>query len=449
MLRSLFVITLLGAGFIGSLWSRHIALLTYVWIALFRPVEWIWWDISAMRPSLLAGWLLLLPCLISGQFPNASHPLTVGMWLFTGAVFVAQLTSYVAGSWASVDQFVRLALVCGLAVTLLNTRQRVAHYVAVLGGSIAFFSAKGGVVSMMNGGVAFGGQAGSFVDNNGYALAVAMAIPLMAAASSNLRFGHPLVDQVAKWGFKAAIPLSVFAIIGTMSRGGLVALGAVSLVFALLQRRPVLWSAGIVLAGFLAYRYAPMPEGYLERIETIQTYQEEGDQSAISRLHFWRVAEVMARANPLGVGLRQFDRAYDDYDFLNGGYGRRRSVHSSHFQVLAELGYFGIAVWVALLGYGLAICVKVRYRATRAPWLSPEERRFYVTTAPAFAASLIAFIVGGSFIALANNDLTWMTFAGIAAMQRTFVAQKVVAAPVSLPVSQRAAPVRPRRKAIA
>ena len=449
MLRSLFIISLLGAGFVGSLWSRHVALLTYAFIALFRPVEWIWWDISVIRPSLLAGWLLLLPSLISGQFPNASHPLTVGMWLFTGAVFVAQLSSYVAGNWAVVDQFVRLALVCGLAVTLLNTRQRVAHYVAVLGGSIAFFSGKGGVVSMMSGGVEFGGQAGSFVDNNGYALAVAMAIPLMAAASSNLRFGHQLIDQVAKWGFKAAIPLSVFAIIGTMSRGGVVALAALSLVFALLQRRPVLWSACIVLAWFLAYRYAPMPEGYLERVETIQTYQEEGDMSAIGRLHFWRVAEGMARANPLGVGLRRFDRAYDDYDFLGGAYGRRRSVHSSHFQVLAELGYFGFVVWSALFGYAMAVCVKVRYRAARAPWLSLEERRFYVSMATAFAASLFAFLAGGSFIALANNDLTWLTFAGIAAMHRIFVAQQVVPAPVSVPVLQRAAPVKPRRKAIA
>jgi putative inorganic carbon (HCO3(-)) transporter len=300
-------------------------------------------------------------------------------------------------------------------------------------------------VSMVGGGVEFAsGQAGSFMDNNGYALAVAMAIPLMAAASFTLRFGNAL-DRVVKWGFLTAIPLSIFAIIGTMSRGGLVAVGALAVVFALLQRRPILWSAGIVLAGFLLFRFAPMPEGYLERVETIQTYEEEGDASAISRLHFWRVAVDVARANPLGVGLRRFERAYDDYDFLNGAYGVRRSVHSSHFQVLAELGYIGLAAWVALFAYALAICVQIRFRATRVIGFSVEDRRFYVSMATALAASLVAFIVGGAFVALANNDLTWLTFAGIAGLHRTFVAQRKLLVPVKAPELPRVAPVRPRR----
>jgi O-antigen ligase len=216
-------------------------------------------------------------------------------------------------------------------------------------------------------------------------------------------------------------------------------------VFAFLQRRPAIWLVGLVVAGQLTYRYAPMPEGYLDRIETIQTYEEVGDNSAIGRFHFWEVAQAMAQSNPLGVGLRRFDRAYDDYDFSGGQHGGRRSVHSSHFQVLAEVGYLGAAIWIAMFGYAMATCLRIRYRAGRASHLTPDDRRFYVAISTGFAASMVAFIVGGAFIALAINDLTWMTFAGVAAMHQRFMAERAVPV-VERPVAfTAAAPVKPRR----
>jgi putative inorganic carbon (HCO3(-)) transporter len=449
MLRALFVLSLLGAGFAGSLWSRHVALLTYIWIALFRPFQWIYLDLNALRPSLLAGLLLLIPCLVTGQFPNVLHPLSILMWLFTGTVIVAQLTSTIPGDWAWVDQFVRLVVVSSLAVTLLNTRDRLMHYIAVIAGSIAFFSAKAGIAAIIGGGVRFSaGQAGSFVDNNGYALAISMSMPLMAAAAAVLRLGTPL-DRAIRAGFLIAIPLSVLTVIGTMSRSGLLAVGTLALAWALLYRRPVLATASVVLAALLTYNFAPMPEGYLERMETIQTYDEIGEVSALSRLHFWRVAVDMASENPLGVGLRKFDTAYDRYDTLHGTYGRRRSVHSSHFQALAEMGYLGFALWVCLFGYAVAACLHVRFAAARLAGLDAADRRFYITVATAFVVSMAAFVVGGAFIALANNDLTWLTFAGVAALQRQFLAQRASLTAPTRAATVQVAAVVPRRAAIA
>jgi putative inorganic carbon (HCO3(-)) transporter len=447
MLRATFVLTLVAAGFAGALWSRHVALLTYVWMALFRPFEWIYTDFQFLRPSLLAGLLLLVPCLMTGVLPNFTHPLTLLTGLFTATIFVAQLSSPYAGDWVWVDQFTRLTVVVCLAVSILNTRERLMQYVAVLAGSLAFFSAKGGIVSTLGGGVRFSGQAGSFIDNNGYALAVNMAIPLMAAVTAAGYAALPF-RTVARVGFALAIPLSVFSVIGTMSRGGLVALAALAVVFALLQRRPVLWSLGVVLAGLLTFKFAPMPEGYLERVETISTFEEVGEVSALSRLHFWRVATRIASDRPFGVGLRRFDRAYDDYDFLQGGFGRGRSVHSSHFQVLAETGYLGFALWVALFSYALVACIRVRYAAARASWLDADERAYFRVFATALAASMVAFLAGGAFIALANNDLTWLTFGAVAAMQRQFVARRIGISTPKLP-TPKVATVIPRRAAIA
>jgi len=41
-----------------------------------------------------------------------------------------------------------------------------------------------------------------------------------------------------------------------------------------------------------------------------------------------------------------------------------------------------------------------------------------VTAANGLSASMMAFLVGGSFIALALNDVTWLTFAFLAALDR-------------------------------
>jgi putative inorganic carbon (hco3(-)) transporter len=449
-MRSIAILIVIVLGLGGALISRHVGLLTYVWFSLFRPVEWVWWDLSSLRLSLVAGIVFLIPSLATGVFPNFSHPLSIMSWLFMGLVLIAQFTTYIPTDWSWVDQFARLLIVSGLGVTLLTTKERLSQLVAVMAGSFAFYSAKAGLVSLMGGGVQFSeGQAGAFVDNNGYALAVNMAIPLMAASAATLYVPFPGIKYIRQ-GFLIAIPLSVITVIGTMSRAGLLALGALAIALALLQRRPLLWTSGIAITGLLIFNFAPMPEGYLDRMNTIQTYDQVGEMSALGRLHFWRIALVMVEDNPLGVGLRNYDAAYDDYDDSGGAFGSGRSVHNSHLQVLAEEGYLGFLLWLVMFAYAIATCLRIRFAATALQGLSAENRTFYVSMATAFAASMFAFMVGGSFIASANNEVTWLTFGVTAALHRMYKAEALALQPARVE-TDRAVPVlpRPRRKAIA
>jgi hypothetical protein len=92
--------------------------------------------------------------------------------------------------------------------------------------------------------------------------------------------------------------------------------------------------------------------------------------------------------------------------------------------VLAELGYPGAAVWATLLLCSMLVGWRIRARAW-APELSPEAQNFVFTCANGLMVSMAAFMVGGSFLALALNDLTWLTFALLAALDRW--SQKAVA----------------------
>jgi putative inorganic carbon (hco3(-)) transporter len=420
MLRTIFVLVILAGGMIAAFFSRFAALLLYLWFALFRPQEFLWFDISAYRLSLVVGLLLVVPCFLTGIWPNATSPLSIGSILFLLSGLVAQSGAFNSEiGWAWIDYLARLILVCLLAVTLINTQKRFLWAIAVISGSFGLLSAKAGLASLAGGGLQYAaGLAGAFIDNNGYALGIAMILPLLIATGQNLHDSHP-AERWLKYGFYIAAPLSAFAIISTFSRAGFLALAAGSVILIFLQKRGtgILIALGIILA--IAFPFIPIPEGYLDRVQTIGTYDEVHDTSAISRFHFWRVATNMALDHPLGVGLKNFESAYDQYDFLGGFFGQGRSVHSSHFQVLAEMGFPGAIIWTAMFAYAFNITFKIRNRSQKSS-LSPENQHFFYTCSNALIASMIAFIIGGAFIALALNDLTWLTFALITSLDRLF-----------------------------
>jgi putative inorganic carbon (HCO3(-)) transporter len=413
MLRTLVVVAILGAGSVAALRSRFAALLLYWWFALFRPQEWVWWDISSLRPSLMLGLLLVVPSLLTGVFPNLTHPLSMGALAFLLSAVLAQTNAVSpAISWPWIDYLFRLVLISLIGTTLIDTTKRFKLTLVVIAGSFGFHAAKAGLASIIAGGVRFGeGLGGAFTDNNGYALGIAMITPLLLASAQN---SHRRWMRAA---FYASVPLAAVAALSTFSRGGFLGLTAASIVYALLQRRRLLGLAGVAIVALPIVFFMSREDGYFDRLKTIQTYEEAKDDSALSRLHFWNVAVDMASDNPLGVGLFSYQQAYDRYDFLHGQYGYSRSVHSSHFQVLAETGLPGTTIYLALFAYAYYCAFRVRRRAAREE-LDADTRRLFLTAANALIASMTAFLVGGAFIALALNDLTWLSFGLVAVLDR-------------------------------
>jgi probable O-glycosylation ligase (exosortase A-associated) len=418
LLRSIAFIVLMTAGTIAAVLNRFAALLVYLWFALFRPQEWVWTDITNLHLSFVLGAILVVPSLLGGIFPNLSHPLSIGAVLFLLTGLLAQTSAVRPDiAWEWIDYLARLILVSLLLVTMVSTRRRFVLTVTVIAASLGYHSAKAGLATVLGGGVRFAaGFAGAFGDNNGYALAVVMILPFLLAAGQNAVSELP-GGRWVRWAFLVSVPFSALTVISTFSRGGFVALAASVVVFILLQRRRTAIAIAAAVVSLIVIPLVPVPEGYLARITTIRTYESIEEDSALSRLHFWNVAMAMARDKPLGVGLRNFESAYDYYDFLNGRYGHERSVHSSHFQALAETGYLGFAIWGTLFLVALWTVLRIRARAQHAA-LSPADRHFLFTMANALAVSMCGFVVGGSFIAGMLNDVTWLTFALVAALDR-------------------------------
>ena len=463
MLRSLLVLAVLVPGLFAALMDGYAGLLMYLWFALFRPQDWLWIDITSLRLSMVLGIVMLGRSLLSGFVPNITHPLTLGIALMVCSSVITQ-TSAVRPDigWIWIDFFVRLALSCTMLVALARDARRLYGVLAVICLSLGFHATKAGLAFLLTGGgTRFDdGLSGAFVDNNGYALGTVMILPMLLVTAQNIElvYNGRYVNWVRR-GLYATVPLCVFTVLGTYSRGGFLAFSAALLTFIMLQRRRFTALAGLIAFFTLLLAVVPLPQQYVDRLSTIRTFNEKtsdddpegAKESAKSRTHFWQVGIVMAMNKPLGVGIKQYEAAYDRFDFLHGRYGHKRAIHSAHLQVLAELGFFGAFLWVLMFAWAYFSCMRVRGRAADER-LRPEHRRFLLTAANGLIASMAGFIIGGSFLSLAYNELTWLTFAMVAALDRLSVqlrhepvSEPATVAVPEVPLAFRAVPSYARR----
>lgn len=410
MIRTTIVLICSVFGLGAAFYSRFGALMFYMWIAFFRPQEWSWFDITALRLSAVALFLTVVPSVLTSRLPTLTHPLTFGTVVFVvSAAFAHQFAVNVPLSWYWLTSLMVLATVVCFLVTLTDTPEKFVALVGIVTGSFAFFTAKAGLVSLMRGGSRFSdGLYGAFSDNNAYAVGACMIICPLLFVAQNVPW------KSVRYGLWAAVPLTALTVISTFSRAGFLALVVSGGVYVLLQRRRSLVIVLCLLVTPVVVAVAPVPEGYFDRIQTIQTYEEVNETSALSRLYFWEVALNMAADYPLGIGPWQFQDRYDEYDTLQL-YGPRRAVHNSFLQALTETGWMGGVTFVLLFVSSVFTLIRLRRDAMSAR-LASDARKFQLGAANALLASTVAFLVGGNFLSMAYNDLTWVTFGLVAAL---------------------------------
>jgi O-antigen ligase len=202
---------------------------------------------------------------------------------------------------------------------------------------------------------------------------------------------------------------TIFNIVSLESRGSGIAVFCGLILLFILNEKWLKKSLLIIPLLAISIPFIPLPDGYHERIASAFVKKEDLDASAASRPHFWDTATRMSSAYPMGVGPACYREYYDIFDELRGQYGHARDVHSSHFQVLAEMGYLGIVIWLFLFLATYTRLFKLR-NIVKQQTKNIENPILYIQLCNAIICSTTVYVIGGSLYALAFNDLIWLNF---------------------------------------
>lgn len=416
MLRTIFVFGIILVGTVYAIQGPFYGLLFYLWYAYFRPDYWLWDPsvIASLNLSLVIGAAVLVMSLSAiGRFRLTRLVVLILLFLAQSVVSLLHSEHY-ASSLPYWDDFIKVMVITILITFLVSDRKRFRMVFMVIAFSLGLEAAKQGWAQMiLNPGATNANTNPMLGDNNGVAVGMMMLIPILVAlAQTSTKRWERFVHRFFIIGV-------FYRGISTYSRGGFLTAGAIGLISFWRSKHKLRALIGIaVLAGIV---WTVMPTAYWNRMDTLQNSQDEQDASARGRLFFWQVATAMAKAKPLtGVGFNGFEASFTSYDSSSGAWGDARAVHSAWFGVLAEMGYPGLFLFVAIILATLHTCRRVRRTAGGRSDLADLH-----SYAIALQTSFIAYIVGMTFLDGQYLEMFWHFVGLTVALERITAAALV------------------------
>jgi len=294
-------------------------------------------------------------------------------------------------------EYGKIIVIALFTTGLVQTRDRLRLLLWVIAISFAFYGFKSGLMGILSGGslVIQRGPGGMLKDNNDFALALGMGIPML------WMIGRSEKRLLLRRSLIACVPLTMITILLTHSRGGFLAMAVGILVLVYRSRNRIAGFSLIALmavAGVLA-----APTGVKERLSSISKYEE--DDSAQSRLAAWRVAAVMIARNPIfGVGFGHFQDNYNRYDpaATDVSLEKHQShvAHNSYLQIWAECGTPTFLLYLTLILLSYLDLWRLRDEARR-----KLHESWILNYTTMFEASLTTFMLGSVFLNRAHFDL--------------------------------------------
>ncbi len=406
-----FIATLLATLPLGFV-APYAGVLLWCWLSFLNPHQLIFF--SGLPVVYMAAVVTAVGLVMSREPKRLPGNLTP--WILLLFMFWTTVSTMFAlepiSAWPEWNQDEKTFVLALTIMVVMTNRVRLHALVWVIVLSVAYFSLKGGIFVLVTGGGSHvQGIEGTVTgDNNNLGLIMVMSWPLV----NYLRLNSG--SKSIRLGLAALMVLTIVAVLGTYSRGAFLALFPMLAYFWWKTKRKVV--IGIIGVIAIVPAVAFMPQKWVDRMNTIETYQQDG--SAMSRIQQWGFALSLAHDRPLvGGGFnaaqsRLVVRQYYPDEVV-------RAYHSIWFQSLGDHGVPGLLLFISIGLFGWRNASVVR-RATR----SRPELAWANDLATMSQVSLAGYFLAGSLLSMAYYDCYYAIIAMLAVLRD--VVSKPVAA---------------------
>jgi O-antigen ligase len=352
-----------GAGFaLLALTDLALALALWIVVAFLAGLPGLEGAPTAGSLVLVVAWIGAIG---TGRIGLRRIPGSLRIALVAAVAWMA-LSAVWAGDSALVGQDLRrwvIALVTFVVVVSVADRRRAVGLVVdayVCGATLSVLAALavGGGLESATGDAAQDARLQAGASDPNYLAAT--LTPALALALGRLAYERrPAVRAL----LIAAIPVCLYGLVATQSRGGLLALLAAAvaaLVVCRGRRLPILGALAATVA--LLGLFLALSPAALERVTS-------GKDKGNGRDDLWHIAWRMSEEHPVtGVGLGNFIADASGYvrevgtvEYADLIVDDPKVVHNVYLQMLAETGGVGLALLAVLL----ALCLRASWRASR------------------------------------------------------------------------------------
>ncbi len=388
------------------------AYLLWGWTALMVPTSYFYGFMAGTRINLFLA-LLTFTLILLGKVrwkEYVNNRVTWLLLLFLAHASASVLFGY-SGNPFNLQYYVFLLKVMAFALLMplfVKERLHIHAMVLVMVFGLGLHGVLDGLKTIVSAGShnMYGPRDTVISDRNHLSAALAMLLPIIYYLHLNSQ------KRWIRWLFLGAFAVIVLAIMGGRSRGGFLAISVVGCWLVFTSRAKMKALLMVVLVGGTLLLLAP--EEWTSRMNTIQTAGE--DESFVGRLMAWRISSALALANPVfggGFHAVQIQYVWDMFKadpgllgFLDLGvpdFGAK-AAHSIYFEVLGDLGFVGLAIFLVILAHA----IYSRFAIKRLVAGLGPSFTWARDLADMLMLSVLAYLVGGAGVSLSYFELIYM-----------------------------------------
>ena len=426
----LFVASFVGLIISSLIYNPALSFALYEIVYFMNPLE-RWWRSSVPGLSYSFFTVILMMIVLVKNFKehSSNNPLRVPQmrWMYT-LLLLYSITSLYAmdplGHARALENFFKLVLIMTFAFMLATNIEKLKYYIyGYLFGAwyLSFYIYQQGRTS---GDRVEGIGTVDAPDSNGIAAAIAPSVVLA------VYYLWQSKRTATKIVFTVAAIFTANAIVLINSRGAFLGV-ALSIAYFFLYmyfaktrtKRQRSFAIALTLIGMVGF-VKLADQSFLDRMTSITAEKKvnKEQESGGTRTIFWLAAWEMAKDFPLGNGFRGFDLNAPFYipADVNTGRSRFRSVHSSWFEALTEIGYLGLL--------SLLLMIYAAFRTTKQCKKimkeSGDSENYYKVVA--IEAALIAFLISMTFMNRMRAEVLYWLILYTACLHNIYITNKPV-----------------------